>query len=245
MKTNNFIYLDKIDSTNSYAMRKIVDLPDKQVIVADMQTTGRGRLERKWLSSIKDNVYMSIVLKPSPFINNDLPLHNITQYMSVIICRVLKEHGIFAEIKWPNDVLVEGKKIAGILSETSIQGQTLKGIVIGVGININSSEEDLELIDQPATSLNILLNSTIDKNSFINKVVEEFFKNYDEFLVKGFVSIKKEYVERSSFIGKNIQINAPRSTDTGVAKDINDDGSLLMETEEEERTVTIGDLLCL
>ncbi|HBH19346.1 MAG TPA: biotin--[acetyl-CoA-carboxylase] ligase, partial [Cyanobacteria bacterium UBA9579] len=194
----NITYFDEIDSTNTYSLRNIVGLNDRHVVIAARQTSGKGRLARKWISDIEGNVYMSIVLKPSDTMDKELPLSNITQYMSVVLCRVLESYGVIPEIKWPNDVLVNGKKISGILSEISTQGSTLKGFVLGIGINLNLSQEDINAIDQPATSLNLLTGQLINRDLFIKQLLDEFFMDYDSFIQDGFISIKSEYQQRSS-----------------------------------------------
>jgi len=245
MVLRNFIRLEEIDSTNGYALRNIHELKDRQVIVAEKQFSGRGRLNRKWVSNIEDNVYMSIILKPCTVFDKEIPFKNITQYASVVLCNILENYGIEPEIKWPNDVMVNGKKIAGILSELSSHGEQIKGFVLGIGVNINLTAEQIASIDQPATALNILLGRPVDKNSFIELFEEEFFKRYDAFLERGFMFIKAEYVKRSSFLGRDIQINSINSTNRGIAKNINDDGSLQMIKDNlEENTVTAGDLIC-
>ena len=229
-----------LESTNFYALKNYTEFNDKDVITADFQTGGKGRLGRKWFS--KDgNAYLSIVLKPVQTINNNLPLANLTQYMSVVLCRLLSDYDISAEIKWPNDVLIEGKKIAGILSEASIQGETLKCFILGIGINLNLTEDDLKNIDQPATAMNLLLKKSVDKNLFINQLLNEFFKGYDAFLNDGFIALKDEYEQRATFLGKKVTI----SQEKFFAKEINNDGSLkVIDENQNEKNITIGDLVC-
>jgi BirA family transcriptional regulator, biotin operon repressor / biotin---[acetyl-CoA-carboxylase] ligase len=180
----NLKYFEELESTNTYAMKNLAVLNDRDIIIASKQTAGRGQFDHKWLSDKDNNVYMSIVLKPTLELN-DIPMTNFSQYMAVVICRILAGYEVNAEIKWPNDVLVDGKKIAGILCESSIQGKKLNGLVIGVGINLNLEQNDIETIDQPATSLNLLIKNPIDKDLFIDKLIYEFFKNYESFLKQG------------------------------------------------------------
>jgi len=150
-------------------MENLSNLPDKQVIVAGKQTHGRGRFDRKWISDKEGNVYLSIVLK-------NTPLTNLTPFMAEAVCKVLENYDVKAIIKEPNDVMVDGKKIAGILSQSSTRGNILNGMVIGAGVNLNLNEDDLEKIDQPATSLNLLIGKSIDRDVFIEKLLNEFFK---------------------------------------------------------------------
>ncbi len=174
---HNILRFPDLHSTNSYAVENLSSLPDKQVIIADIQTAGRGQFDRKWFSDVRGNVYLSIVLR-------DLPLLNLTPYMAEVICGVLKEYGVMPQIKEPNDVIVDGKKIAGILSQSSTRGDKLNGIVIGAGINLNLSEQYLEKIDQPAISLNLLLGRHVDRDIFIGKLLDKFFSGYDSGLFK-------------------------------------------------------------
>ena len=174
MNTNyNILYLQKIQSTNVYAMGNLAELPDRQVIVADIQTNGRGRFERKWVSDKPNNVYMSIVLK-------NLPLTNLTFQMAEAVRRTLKIYGVDATIKEPNDVMVNNKKICGVLCQSSTRGDTLNGIVLGVGVNLNLSEHDLERIDQPASALNLILGQPVDRDLFIKQLLDEFFAGYHQ-----------------------------------------------------------------
>ena len=244
-KSYKITCLQEIDSTNAYAMRNLANLSDQEIIVSNRQTAGKGRLNRSWLSDRENNVYLSIVLKPCEKVGNNLPLVNLTQYMSVILCKILENYGVTAEIKWPNDVLVNGKKIAGILSQVSVQGDKFKGIVLGVGVNLNLTQEDLDKINQPAVSLNLLLGKPVHKDSFVEKILDNFFENYKLFLKQGFPFIKNEYIKRNNFIGKQIAVNTPCSCETGTVQGVRDDGSLvILDTEMNEKIITIGDIIC-
>lgn len=244
MRETNLISFNELPSTNSYALRNIDCLNDRGTIFAKIQTEGRGRLNRSWVSNNPNNLYFSIVLKPTDKINNNLPLANLTQYMSVVICKLIEEYGITAQIKWPNDVLINNKKIAGILAESSIVGTKLKGIVLGVGINLNSTQEEMSSIDQPATSLNLETQKNINPEEFLEELTERFFQNYDNFLEIGFDMIKTDYLKRCCFIDKNIKINDFNGIYDAVAKGINDDGSLCIEKNSQREDIRIGDILC-
>lgn len=244
MEKFKIVYFNEIDSTNAYAMKNIADLPDKTVVSAKIQTGGYGRFKRVWNSQKADNLYISIVLKPSQKFDSSLPLANLTQYLSVILCETLEKYDVEAEIKWPNDVLVSGKKIAGILSEASLRGDSLNGVVLGVGINLNRSKSDMSKIDQPATALNLETSLSVDKDKFLNSLLASFFEGYEEFLKSGFEFIKSRYISRCSFIGRDILVKNRDSTRNGRAKAINDDGSLLLENKNEQFTVIIGDIIC-
>lgn len=236
--------LTQTDSTNKYAMRNIADFADKTVIIAQKQTDGHGRFDRKWLSDNPQNLYMSIILKPCDTFNENLPLSNLTQYLSVAIVKTLERYGVEASIKWPNDVLVDKKKISGILAEASAQGNKLNGIVLGAGINLNMTEDEIKTVDQRATSLNLETNREIDKKEFTQNLLEIFFREYDDFLVEGFEHIKHDYISKCFFIGKEITIKNLDEITKGIAKKINEDGSLTLKTDYEETIVRIGDVIC-
>lgn len=239
----NIIKLDEIDSTNLYAKKNIASLADKSVIIAQKQTSGRGRFDRSWIDLGEGNIFMSIVLKPSDSFS---PVFvNLTQYMSVILAETIEEYGLKPSIKWPNDVLIDGKKIAGILSETVMQGTLFKGIILGAGINLNSNENDLSAIkDKEATALNIELScKPVNKNEFLEKLLNKFYSKYDDFLNKGFEMIKKDYLKRASFLNKEISVQVFNETKSGLVKSVNDSGELVIEKDDKELILTMGDIL--
>jgi BirA family transcriptional regulator, biotin operon repressor / biotin---[acetyl-CoA-carboxylase] ligase len=182
IKPYNLIYFPEIISTNTHALKNISGFSDRDVLMAEIQTSGRGRFDRKWISDKPGNIYISFVLKPNLQSEQLYLLTDFSIYLAVKLCEILETYGVNPTIKQPNDVLVDNKKIAGILAQSSIRGNILQGLVLGIGINLNLEKTDLEKIDQPATSLNLLLNSQVDRDSFLEKLLNNFFGNYDEFL---------------------------------------------------------------
>jgi len=244
-KTFNLVYFPEINSTNTHALRNIADFADRDVLMAEVQTEGRGRFDRKWISDKPENIYISFVLKPSIKIGEDSSLNNIPQYLSIKLCEVLEIYGLKPVIKWPNDVLIENKKIAGILAQTSIRGNSFQGLVLGIGVNLNFEKTDMEKIDRPATSLNLVLGKKIDRDEFLNSLLENFFINYDEFLNAGFDFIKNDYVKRAYFLGNTVTVNTYKSEIKGIAKKIADDGSLIIipKNFSEETIINVGEIL--
>jgi len=239
----HIIRLDEINSTNLYAKSKINDFADRTIIIADRQTSGRGRFDRSWIDLGDDNIFMSIILKPSEKFNEIYT--NLTQYLSVILCETIEDYGISPSIKWPNDVLINDKKVAGILSETVMQGTNFNGLVLGAGINLNSDSEKIKMIkDKEATALNIeLCCEHLDKEEFLNKFLDKFFSKYDQFLNTGFVMIKNEYLNRASFLDKEISVKIFNETKSGFVKSVNDSGELVLEKDKKELVLTMGDIL--
>lgn len=190
----NIIYFEKIDSTNKYAKENIETLVDKTIIIADCQTNGYGQFQRAWVDTGGENIYMTFVLKPSETLQQEHV--GLTKILAEVVCKLIdaeyKEKGKrekgkgnaetnenYASIKPPNDVLINGKKVAGILAESITKGDKLKGIALGIGINLNSSAEILQTIDQPATSVSLELGHEINKQEFIKKLIECFFSVYE------------------------------------------------------------------
>ncbi len=173
----------ELDSTSVWARKNLKDLENFKVISADVQTQGHGQFERKWYSTDKNggNVYISIVLKPK----NIEHLNELTRYTSYIGAKTLEQYGVKPKFKFPNDILIEGKKIAGILAESVFIGNEFKGVIVGIGINLNLAAEDVAHIDIPATSLFLETGKNIDKDSFLEKLIENFKKEYDDFLENG------------------------------------------------------------
>lgn len=212
------------------------------MIQADWQTNGYGRFKRPWISLNSSNIYLSIVLKPNTYSSS---LSNLTQYISLIICRLLEKYSIQPVLKWPNDVLVSGAKIAGLLGETSFRGSQLRGYVLGAGINLNLSHQDLNSINQKATSLNQLINKQVERDTFLNLLLEAFFADYESVLQNGFKKIQDEYESRCPFIEKKIKVNLSNESFDGIAKGFTEDGCLILMLDSgEEKVITVGDVYC-
>ncbi len=236
------ITLKEVDSTNNYAKKNLEIFSDRTVVRALRQTSGKGRLNRSWVDLGEGNLFFSIVLKPSDKFCDIYA--NLTQYMSVVLCKLLEEYGLAPQIKWPNDVLIDGKKIAGILSETVMQGANFKGLILGAGINLNAEIKDVKAIpDKVVTALNLELSRKIDADEFLNKLLDKFFSNYDEFLSAGFEFIKSDYIKRACFLDKEVCVQLINETKHGIAKSVNDSGELILEDDGKEFSLTIGDIL--
>lgn len=238
-----FVKLETVDSTNIYAKSHIEDLCDKTVVHAIRQTNGRGRLNRSWIDFGEGNLFFSIILKPSENFNNIYA--NLTQYASVVICNILDEYGINPQIKWPNDVMIDGmRKISGILCETVMQSGKLKAIILGIGINLCASKSDVNNVtDRVVTALNLEIGKIIKPNEFLNKFLTEFWLNYDNFLENGFEFIKNDYIKRNCFLNKDLKVQVLNETKSGFASNITDGGALILTKDDKELVLTIGDIL--
>jgi BirA family biotin operon repressor/biotin-[acetyl-CoA-carboxylase] ligase len=240
MKIINF---DEIDSTNTYSKKNIENIGDRTIIVANKQSSGHGRFTRKWMDLGTENIYMSFILKPG---DKFLPVYsNLTQYLSIILCKMFEEEGLKPSIRWPNDVLINNKKIIGILCETVMKGNLLKGLVLGVGINLNANPKDISNINQPATALNLELGRNVDKKIFLNKLLNTFFENYDNFLNYGFKSIREEYLKRTNILDRDIKVAIWDKIISGKAIDIDIQGNLLLKLAStgEIKNINMGELV--
>ena len=236
------IRLKEVNSTNEYVKEHARDLKDETVVYAERQTAGHGRLGRIWFDTGEDNLFMTLFLKPFDEI---IPLYsNFTQYLSVVLANILeKEYGLTPKIKWPNDVLIDGAKIAGILSECTTQSGKFTGLALGLGVNLNTSPENLAKIDKPAASVYSLTGMKIDREIFLQKLLTEFFLLYDKFKAEGFLSVKESYIKRADFLGKNISINVLGQIHEGKAIEITDEGALVLIENSQRKVYFMGDIL--
>lgn len=238
----NIIYFKKLESTHAYAKQNIDLFKDKTIISTNIQTDGYGRFTRKWIDLGKENIYMTFVLKPSDKLLDVYA--NLTQYLSVCLCKQLEELGLYPKIKWPNDVLLNDKKASGILAEIVMKKEQLKGIVLSIGINLNISEKDLKKIDRPVTGINLELKKPMNKQEFMQKLIENFFANYDEFLEKGFKFIKSDYEKRASFLNQNIKIIVFKSIKEGLFKGFDDHGNLVLYLSDDKiEKINMGEVV--
>ena len=237
------IYLESVDSTNQWAKLHVSELENMSLVYTYKQTKGRGRLDRAWTNVGVDNIYASLVLKDNGKIRE---VHsNLTQYLCVILAETFEEYGIVPKIKWPNDILVNGKKISGILAESiGVRNDGhFDAIILGFGVNLNASQDVLDTITQPATSLNIESGMFVDKEEFLKKVTDRFFLMYDKFIEEGFLLIKEEYVKRASFLNKNVTVDVFGKIVSGTATEIAENGALKIVDNNEEHILLIGDIL--
>ena len=236
------LFLDTVDSTNKFAKEHLAELKDKTIVYSALQTAGRGRMQRKWNSNSGDNIYASIVLKPSKELKE--VYSNLTQYLSLVLAETIEDYNLYPKIKWPNDVRINGKKISGILAESVIVKNELKGIILGFGVNLNCKKEDLEVIDQPATSLNLETGMEINRENFLKMVIDKFCLRYNRFIEEGFLFIKEDYIRRAEFLNDTVTVKVFDKDITGVVKEITDNGALkIIDKNNKEHVLLIGDIL--
>ncbi len=235
----NYIYFDEIDSTNLEAKRQ--HYLDGTVILAEYQTSGRGRKNRNWYSSKYKGLYFSIVLYPQIEIKY-LPLFSLLFNYSVfkVLKNLVKGN---LKIKWPNDIYLNSKKIAGFLIESSIENNQITKIIVGIGINVNQTLEDFPSeIENLATSLLIEESKKFKRNSIFFKVISMIEKDYRKFLKEKYLNIE-DIKNNLLWKGENIVIIENNQIITsGKLIGLNEDGGLKIENDKGIEYIYVGDL---
>lgn len=197
------------------------------LVVAEEQTAGKGRLGNRWFSPSHQGIWSSLILRPSISINE---ASHMTLLTSLAVYQAICDYTqLPVEIKWPNDLLIRGKKICGILTELKGEQDQVDYLVVGVGINVNLTS-DLE-IGRPFTSLSKEWGKPIRRAALLAKILGEWEQWYQLYLKQGFQPIKQQWEEVTSFTGKRIRARTPKGRVIGVAKGINHQGALMLKTE--------------
>lgn len=235
-------YHDTIDSTNK--MAKIIAHKDVEgvIIVAEEQIEGIGRLGRTWVSPKKKGLYFSIILKPQVA---PMEVAKLTLIGAVAVQLALYEVGINSEIKWPNDIVINGKKVCGILTEMSSELNMINHVVMGIGLNVNLEENDIpEDLKHKATSLKIESKAEIDRKKLFAEILNKFEEIYIPFKDDGEITNVIEICrENSAVIGKEVSVINGKNIRFGKAVDINQAGELIVEYEEGKiETVLSGEI---
>lgn len=225
-------YFDSIGSTNDEAKKLALEdsCVDGTVVIAEEQTSGRGRFDRKWASAKYKGINMSIILKPNIEAYN-LPL--ISSIAAAAVGMAIDEFGMEAKIKWPNDIIVNWRKVCGILAEASGEMNRLNYVIVGIGINVNQESKDFsEEISNKATSMMIEKDEHIPRKAILCSILDKFEKLYDELLKNGNAKKSLEYCkENSILIGRKIEVIRKNQITVAKAVDIDDIGALVVENE--------------
>lgn len=232
--TTNFIgrnihYMESVESTQKIAHRfASEDAPEGTVIIAEEQLSGRGRMARKWHSPKYTGIWMSMIIRPN------IPLSNapqLTLLAAVAIVQAIEEMtDLIPEIKWPNDILINGKKVTGILTELQAEADRIHSIIIGIGINVNQKNDDFpDELKEIATSLFIESKEMVSRAELIKSIFKHFEKLYSLYLEQGFLPIKLLWEGYTTSIGKNIKARTLTKTIEGTALGITNDGVLQLE----------------
>ncbi|MFD2371734.1 biotin--[acetyl-CoA-carboxylase] ligase [Brevibacillus sp. GCM10020057] len=225
------IAYDEVVSTQPLAQEAAAKGAEEGTLVlAEMQTGGKGRLGRPWHSPKGTGIWMSLVIRPA------IPLPKtpqITLLTAVTVARTIREEtGLPVKIKWPNDIFIGDKKVCGILTELNAESDRVNYLVIGIGINANSVEADFpEELAAIATSLRIESGQPVKRAAFIRQFCRFFEEEYDYYLQHGFERVKTEWEKNSYTIGRWVSVQTISQKLEGRAVALDDEGVLMVEDE--------------
>ncbi|MDU1442994.1 MAG: biotin--[acetyl-CoA-carboxylase] ligase [Clostridium cochlearium] len=222
------LYFKELDSTNNKAKELAFNSPEGTVIISELQTSGRGRLGRDWYSPSGNGIYMSTILKPDV---DPVNASKITQIAAAALCKSFNEFGIKSYIKWPNDIIVNNKKVCGILTEMDAELNQINYIILGIGINVNMEKGSFpKEINNIASSLKIESGLHVNRQKLISSILNNFEILYNEYLYKKNISSSiKICKENSIILGREIKIIKGNETLQGTAIDIDDEGVLIVK----------------
>jgi BirA family biotin operon repressor/biotin-[acetyl-CoA-carboxylase] ligase len=236
-------YFNSIDSTNSKAYQLAIQGAEEGgVVIAESQKKGRGRLGRHWVSPPFSNLYLSVILRPQ------IPPHQaslITLMAAVATARAIERYsGLIPLIKWPNDILLRGLKVAGLLNEIHSEMDRVHFVILGIGVNLNMEERMFSKeIRGMATCLKREMGQTISRKTFLQFLLEELEKWYTIFLKEGGAPVLKAWRDRAKIQGKRVRVASFGETLKGVAVDVDSDGALILETKDGGRKrIVAGDV---
>ncbi len=230
-KETSLLCFDIIDSTNEEAARKAkADAKSGLWIVADAQSQGKGRRGRSWESPAGNNIFMSLLLRPF-FLPDKASM--VTLVMALSVAQAIREAtGLPAEIKWPNDIVINKKKAVGILTEMSVKEGFIEYVICGIGINVNQQTFPEE-ISETATSLYLESGRETDRADLVLRVMERLEENYKTFCQKQNMSdLLTAYHELLINKDAHVRVLDPKGEYQGIARGINRQGELLVEKED-------------
>lgn len=230
------------DSTNSQLMNKLRDglvLQNGQVLVAEAQTAGRGRRGNQWVSPFGSNLYFSMYWSLQRGIQAAMGLSLV---IGVAVAELLQQQfDLQVQLKWPNDIYIEGQKVGGILVELAGQSHASCDVVIGLGLNIYLAEAQRQEIQQQVTALHNHLERLIDRNTLIPQLQQHLIHELAQFELSGFAQYVNRFNTRDCFAGKPVQISGAAQL-VGVCRGVDHQGALLVETATGLQTVFGGEV---
>ena len=237
------ICFPETESTNQVAFKLAEEgADDGTVVIADTQTRGKGRLGRQWASPPGANLYCSIILRP------DIPpvsAYQLTFLSAVAVARAVEQTAPLApRIKWPNDILINGRKVAGLLNEMSAETEKVNFVILGIGVNINMRHDQFpQELRHPASSLMLEAGSEFARVGFIRALLRELDLLYDLYLAEGDEPIRKEWLSRCNTLGRRVNVESGGSVFSGVVSGLGDYGALLVVLPDgREEQILSGDV---
>jgi BirA family transcriptional regulator, biotin operon repressor / biotin---[acetyl-CoA-carboxylase] ligase len=239
-------YFQEIGSTNTYA-RELAErgAVEGEIVLAEAQTQGRGRLGRRWESPPFSNLYLSIILRPK------LPPRDAPQITLTAAVALVETVGFFLpsapSIKWPNDILFDGKKLAGILTEAACDAERVEYVILGIGLNLNYRAGAMpEELRRRATSLADLTGKNVPRESVLVRLIQCLDRCYGELEATGFEGLRPRWEAHFALRDQRVRVELGAETLIGRARGIGRDGALIVEDERgQSRSVVAGDVIPL
>jgi BirA family biotin operon repressor/biotin-[acetyl-CoA-carboxylase] ligase len=241
-----FHYFSEINSTNTRA-RELAEqgAAEGEMVVAESQTHGRGRLGRRWESPSLVNIYCSVILRPTL-----APAHapQITLTAAAALAETIRSFIPQKPIiKWPNDILVNGKKLAGILTEALCHAERIEYVILGIGVNVNYSVNDMpEELRRRATSLSDLTRLEVDREMFLRRLIQDLDRCYGDLEQSGFDAIAPRWNHHFGLRGRRVRVESLDQVLVGRVLGIDREGALLVEVDDQTiQRVIAGDVIPL
>lgn len=241
-----FHYFAELDSTNTRA-RELAEsgAAEGEIVIAESQTQGRGRLGRRWESPPLSNLYLSIILRPG------LPPKHAPQITLAAAVALVETVGSFLPrppvIKWPNDILIDGKKLAGILTEAACDTECVQYVILGIGLNLNYRAETMpETLRQRATSMADRAGENLSRETVLVRLIHDLDRCYGELEESGFAALRPRWETHFGLRGRRVRVELGDQTIIGRAQGIDHEGALIVETDDEQRrSIIAGDVIPL
>ena len=234
------MWREELDSTQRLARELArADVEEGTTVIAERQTAGRGRLGRQWHSPPGLNCYCSVVLRPS------LPPGAVPSLALIaglaVVDAVRGATGLAGALKWPNDVLLDGRKVAGVLTEMEAEVERVRFVIAGIGVNVNATAFPPELAAK-ATSLRLAAGRPVDRAAFTAGLLAALEGRYRRFLAAGFAAMRSEWEACSALTGKEVRVTAPEGEVAGQVLGVDDDGALRLAGPRGEVRVVAGEV---
>jgi BirA family biotin operon repressor/biotin-[acetyl-CoA-carboxylase] ligase len=232
-------FFPECESTNDEA-RALAEAgePEGALAAADFQRAGRGRMGRTWQAPHGTSLLFSLLLRPA--LPPDRALLPVTAVSLGVMEGIRRACGLPARLKWPNDVLIRGKKAGGILCEAGWEGDALKYVIVGVGLNVNFDPRSAEGVPPEATSIQAELGRPQPRAALLRAILEEIEPRYEK-LLRG-ESLREEWARALDTLGRRVRVALPEGEITGAAESVDDSGALILRMDDSSlRTIRTGD----
>jgi len=223
-----FLHFEALDSSNLEARRQAeAGAPHGACLAADYQSAGRGRLDRRWLAPKGSCLLFSLILRPRLRLDQ---VFGLTSLAALAVCRAVESQSDLKPlIKWPNDVFLEGKKLAGVLTEFTSRAEDLEFAVVGVGLNVNLTGGQLGKLPAPAASLKAATGRSWDRAALLAGILSQMNALYQEMAAGAYGILAKEYEARSLLYGRKVTVRDGEEVRSGIAMGVDQSGALLLE----------------